>query len=121
MNGLLWVGVGVVGGLAALGRFALDELISARASGSFPAGTFAVNLTGALLVGLTAALSLPGSAVVLIDTAALGSYTTFSTWMLEAHRLGEDGEVAPMVINLLLSLTLGLGAVGVGHLIGSAL
>ena len=31
---------------------------------------------------------------MLAGTATLGSYTTFSTWMLETQRLAEDGEVA---------------------------
>ncbi|MGI8439276.1 MAG: fluoride efflux transporter CrcB [Thermoleophilaceae bacterium] len=121
MTGLLWVGIGALGGLAAVGRFALDEFVSARTSGTFPAGTLLVNLTGALLVGVSAALSLRGSALVLVDIAALGSYTTFSTWIFEAHRLGEDGEIAQAVTSLLLSLVLGLGAVVLGHLIGGAL
>ena len=35
----------------------------------------------------------------------LGSYTTFSTWMLETHRLAEDGELArPPSLNVLVSL-----------------
>ena len=36
---------------------------------------------------------------MLAGTAALGSYTTFSTWMLETHRLAEDGELRRAAIN----------------------
>jgi fluoride exporter len=46
-----------------------------------------VNLTGAAILGVLTGLALPPTAVLLAGTAAVGSYTTFSTWMLEAHRL----------------------------------
>ena len=32
-----------------------------------------------------------GDALRLAGTGLIGAYTTFSTWMLESHRLGEDG------------------------------
>jgi CrcB protein len=118
---LTWVGVAVVGGLGALARFGLDAFVSSRAPGSFPAGTLVVNLTGALVLGVVSGVGLRGTPLLLVATATLGSYTTFSTWMLEAHRLGEDGEGPLMALNLLGSLGLGLVAVALGHLIGTAL
>ena len=51
----------------------------------------------------------------------LGSYTTFSTWMLESQRLGEDGEFAAMALNLALSLVAGLVAVWAGRELGGLL
>jgi fluoride exporter len=57
-----------------------------------PLGTLVVNLTGALLLGLLVGRSVGGTPLPLVGTATLGSYTTFSTWMFESHRLGEDGE-----------------------------
>ena len=46
------------------------------------------------MLGLFAGLALHGDALLLAGTALLGSYTTFSTWMFETHRLAEDGLVA---------------------------
>jgi len=116
----LWLGVGVLGGLGALGRFLLDGLVSARAGGRFPVGTLLVNLSGAAVLGLLVGLSLHGEAYLLAGTALIGSYTTFSTWMFEAHRLAEGGLRAMSAANVLLSLLLGLGAAELGRLIGGA-
>jgi fluoride ion exporter CrcB/FEX len=35
-----------------------------------------------------------GDALLLLGTRFLGGYTTFSTWTVEAQRLGENGEWA---------------------------
>jgi CrcB protein len=121
VTALTWVGVAVVGGLGALARFGFDAFISSRTPGSFPVGTLVVNLTGALVLGVVSGVGLRGAALLIVATATLGSYTTFSTWMLEAHRLGEDGDGPLMALNLLGSLGLGFAAVALGHLIGTAL
>ena len=62
--------------------------VSSGASGRFPLGTLAVNLSGALLLGFLVGVSLHGDAYLIAGTAVLGSYTTFSTWMLETQRPG---------------------------------
>jgi CrcB protein len=118
---LVWSAVAVLGGVGALFRFGLDGAISERAGSDFPWGTLAVNLSGALVLGLLAGLVLHGDALLLAGTAVLGSYTTFSTWMFETHRLAEDGELWLALINMLLSLALGVGAAALGRTIGGAL
>jgi CrcB protein len=117
---LVWAGVGVLGGLGALLRFAVDAFVSERVSApsEFPWGTFAVNISGSFLLGLVAGLALHGDALLLAGTATLGSYTTFSTWMLEAHRLGEDGELWVALLNIVVSLVVGVGAAALGRVIG---
>jgi CrcB protein len=117
----LLLAVGVAGGLGALARFLLDGAVSTTVAGEFPAGTFAVNVSGALVLGLLVGAALDGDALAIAATGVLASYTTFSTWMLEAHRLGEDGEFAVMWLNLVLSLAAGLGAVGAGRELGGLL
>jgi CrcB protein len=122
MSGLaLWVAVGALGGCGGIARFLLDGLVSERIAGRFPAGTLAVNLSGAVLLGLLAGLALHGHALLLAGTALLGSYTTFSTWMLESHRLGEDGHWRSLALNLAGSLLLGLAGVALGRALGGAL
>jgi fluoride exporter len=118
MNAWVWMGVALLSGIAAIGRFLLVALISSRATGAFPLGTFVVNMTGALLLGLLAGLAVEGDALVLLGAATLGSYTTFSTWMLETQRLTEDGQISVAAINILLSLAVGLGAIALGRAIG---
>lgn len=121
MNLLDWVGVAVLGGVGAIGRFLFDSEISARLGRDFPYGTLVINISGAFVLGLFDGIALTGTAATLFGTAAIGSYTTFSTWMLETHRLREDSEFRPAAMNLILSLGAGLAAAALGRLVGVSL
>ena len=115
---ILVLAVAAVGGLGALGRFLLDGAVSERVRGQLPAGTLAVNLSGALVLGLVAGLALHGDALVVVATGLLGSYTTFSTWIFDSHRLGEEGRGRVALANLALSVAAGLAAVALGRALG---
>jgi CrcB protein len=117
----VWIGIGLLGGLGALLRFFVDGLVAARVGCDFPLGTFVVNMSGSAILGLLVGLGVTGDGLVLAGTATLGSYTTFSTWMLESQRLVEEGEFAVAGANVLLSLGVGLGALALGRLIGAHL
>jgi CrcB protein len=119
MSVWVWAGVAVLGGVGASTRFVVDGTIGARVAGSFPVGTFVINMTGAFVLGLLSGLAVSGDALVLAGTATLGSYTTFSTWMLESHRLTEDAEPPRALVNILASLIVGVGAAALGHAIGA--
>jgi CrcB protein len=109
------------GGGGALARFAVDGLVGSRWSGEFPLGTFVVNVTGAWLLGFLAGLGVSHHAMLLAGTATIGSYTTYSTWMLETHRLAEDGERGLAWRNVGFSVAAGLAAVAAGKAIGGLL
>ena len=97
----VWVLVAVLGGTGSIARFLVDGFVGERAEGgAFPWGTFAVNLSGAALLGGVAGAAVTGTALTLAGTATLGSYTTLSTWMLESHRLGEDDQRPIALANL---------------------
>jgi len=117
----VWIGVALLGGLGSILRFVVDGAIGERASGSFPLGTFAINISGALILGLLAGLAVSGDMLVLAGTATLGAYTTFSTWMLESHRLSEDGELRLALLNIFGSLAAGVAAAALGHVLGASL
>lgn len=121
MSALAWIGVALLGGAAALARFLLDAAVSEWVAGPFPAGTLAVNLSGSLALGVLAGAALHGAALAVIAGGGLGSYTTFSTWMFESQRLGEEGEMGAMWLNLGGSLAAGLAAVALGHWLGGLL
>lgn len=119
MSVLVWLGVGLLGGTGALLRFFIDGLVAARIRRDFPVGTFLVNLSGATILGFLAGLGFTGDRLLLAGTATIGSYTTFSTWMLESQRLVEDGELAIAAVNVLASLAVGVGATALGRVIGT--
>lgn len=122
MSGVLvWCAVGVLGGVASVARFLIDGAVATRTHGRFPAGTLAVNLSGSVLLGLLAGLALRGDALLLAGTAVLGSYTTFSTWMFESHRLAEDGQGRLLAANVAVSLVLGVAGVALGRALGGLL
>ncbi len=121
MSMLDWIGVVLLGGAGAVARFALDGALSGRLSGGFPYGTFVINLTGAFVLGLLNGLAVTSTVETLIGTATVGSYTTFSTWMLETHRLAEGAEFAPAALNIGASVFAGLAAVVLGRLVGAQL
>jgi CrcB protein len=113
-----WIGITALGGAGALARFLVDGVVSLRAGRDFPLGTLAVNVSGALVLGVLAGITLSGSAAVLAGTATVGSYSTFSTWMLETQRLAEQGEPLGAAWNIVFSLAAGLAAVAVGRSVG---
>jgi CrcB protein len=122
-----WLLVALFGGTGSIARFVVDGLVGERAGdgwlggGSFPWGTFVVNISGAALLGGVSGAALTGNALILAGTATLGSYTTLSTWMLESHRLGQDDQLVIAAVNLLGSLVVGFAAVALGHAVGAAL
>lgn len=118
---MIWVGVVLAGGIGAVLRFLVDGAVARRAGKSFPFGTLTVNISGAALLGFLGALALNRHAALLAGTAFVGSYTTFSTWMLETQRLGEERQVRSAVANIVASIVLGLGAAAFGQWIGGLL
>jgi len=121
MSPLVVLCIGLVGGLGALGRFMLDTAVSRRVGRSFPWGTLAVNLSGAFALGVLAGATISDDAYRIAGTGLLGAYTTFSTWMLESHRLAEDGRLRLGVANLLVSLVAGLASAWLGQQLGGLL
>jgi CrcB protein len=118
---LIWTAVVLIGGAGSVARFLIDGTVSAGAGRDFPFGTLVVNVSGAVILGLLSGLALSSNAALLAGTAAVGSYTTFSTWMLETQRLAEERQYRTAVLNVVLSLVLGVAAAALGRLIGTHL
>ncbi len=121
MSAAVWAGVALLGGGGAILRFLIDGSIGARVTTGFPLGTLAINISGAFLLGVLDGVALTGTPLLLVGTATLGSYTTFSTWMLESHRLTEEAGVRLALLNVALSLLAGIVAAALGHALGTAL
>ena len=121
MSPAVWAGVAILGGCGALARFGLTLLVADRLHPHLPLGTMAVNVSGAFLLGLLVGTGADGDARLVLGAGLLGSYTTFSTWMLETQRVGEAGKRRIAVLNVVLSIALGLVAAYLGRLLGTGL
>lgn len=121
MSAPAWVAVGLLGGSAAAARFLIDAAVTARTEHPFPLGILAINIGGALALGLVAGAALEGEALVIVAGGGIGSFTTFSTWILDSHRLAEAGHSRLVWLNLGLSLVAGFAAVALGNWLGGLL
>jgi fluoride exporter len=113
---LLAVALG--GALGAMGRFAVSSWSNQKFRHS-PIGTLAVNLTGALALGIFLALGdahvdLSTGAYRFIVTGVLGSYTTFSTMFYETFTLIETEKPTLAMIYAAGSMVAGVLAVFLG-------
>ncbi len=111
--------IAVAGAAGALARYGLEGAVSRRAAGAFPWGTFAVNVSGAFVLGFVFTLTTEQLTTApwlraAVTIGFLGAYTTFSTLSLETYRLFEDGALGLAAANALGSLAAGLGAVYLG-------
>ncbi len=121
MSLLVVLGIGLLGGAGAVARFLLDGRVSENVGREFPYGTLAVNILGSFLLGVFVGATLGNDAYRLAGTGLIGAFTTFSTWTLESHRLGEDGRLRIGALNFALSLVLGVSAAWLGRHLGATL
>jgi CrcB protein len=114
----LWIGIALVGGAGSLLRFGVAEWVAVRMTDTLPLGTLAVNLTGSLALGVLVGAGVGGDALLLTGTGLLGSYTTFSAWMVDTDLLGEEGASGTALANVVVSLVAGVALVALGRGIG---
>ncbi len=112
------LGVGLMGGLGAVARFALDGAVAERLGRAFPYGTLSVNVLGAFILGVLVGAVVGQDTYRLLGTGLVGAFTTFSTWVLESHRLGEEGEARLAILSFVISALLGVGAAWAGRKVG---
>jgi CrcB protein len=117
----VWCAVVLIGGAGSVVRFFADGAVSSAFGRDFPFGTIVINISGAVILGLITGLALGDTAALLAGIAAVGSYTTFSTWMLETQRLTEERQYRKAAVNIVVSLVLGVAAAALGRLIGAHL
>jgi CrcB protein len=122
MNWLLVVVGGMIG--APL-RYLTDRAVQSRHDSVLPWGTFAVNVTGSLILGLltgAAAAGVAGSHTqLLLGTGLCGALTTYSTFSYETLRLAEGGARGYALANVVISVLAGLGAAFAGVALAGAI
>lgn len=110
--------VGLCGAAGALSRYLLGLQITGALQQSFPWGTLLINLTGCLLLGLLNGLGeqrlIPADWQAPLTTGFLGSFTTFSSWIVDTMGFLQAGNYQAAALNLILSIGLGLPLVWAG-------
>jgi fluoride exporter len=117
MKSYLLVFVG--GGLGASLRHLVNVTCARGLGTAFPWGTFIINISGSLVMGLFAGfLAFKGEASqpwrLFVMTGILGGYTTFSAFSLDAALLYERGEIASALFYVLGSVTLSIAGLFAG-------
>jgi CrcB protein len=120
-----WLLIALGAAVGAPLRYLTDRAVQTRHDSLFPWGTFTVNVTGSLILGVlaggTAAGSVPGSVMALLGTGFCGALTTYSTFSYETLRLAGEGAALFAALNAGLSVIAGLGAAYAGWSLATAI
>lgn len=115
----------LLGGAGAAARFWVDGAIRARRSDPMPVATMTINVVGSLLIGVLLGLQVGGvlapDGFAMLATGFCGGFTTFSTAMVEAVRLLQDGDVRRAWGSVALTLVLSVAAASLGVAVTSVL
>jgi CrcB protein len=115
-----WLLVALMGAAGTMCRYALGRWVLTATGGTFPWGTFTVNVIGCLLIGVVAGeierIVLVSPVVRLaIIVGFLGGFTTFSSFALEGYSLWHTHNWIAAGGYIVLTNVAGLGAVWLGH------
>lgn len=104
------------GAVGAVARYVVGTLVSRQTGGTFPWGTFVINVSGCFILGLVATLL--AERVLnnpnwrpFMTIGFVGAYTTFSTYEYETAQLGSSWQA---MANMAGSVIAGYGSVWLG-------
>jgi fluoride exporter len=114
----LALAVSVAAAVGAALRYLVDQVVQHQHDQTFPWGTFVINISGSLLLGLLTGLALhqelPAAVTTVLGVGLLGGYTTWSTYLWESLALAETGTIGQAALNVVGSLAAGFAAAGAG-------
>jgi len=118
----IFVGAGFGGVL----RYWISLAVAKEYHGSFPMGTFLINLAGCFAIGYLATfffnvLPLRETLRLGILVGVLGGFTTFSSFGRETFQLMGEGKPLIAFWYVILSNVFGIGLVWAGHLMAKSL
>jgi CrcB protein len=112
------------GGVGSVARYVLSSAIMRSFGGTFPLGTFAINVTGSFLIGILMTLFAerlqphPNWRLLLV-VGFLGGYTTFSSFEYETYQAVRQGAPWSGLLNVLGSVVAGYLAVMLGVVVAT--
>ena len=108
------------GSVGAVARYLVTKYFSDNSSSVFPWGTFVVNCTGCLLIGILYSLSVKQlyftpELRLLLMTGLCGGFTTFSAFSLEGMSLLTQQRATIFFLYFAASVVIGLAATFLGY------
>ncbi len=118
---LLWIAL--AGALGTLTRYWMGGAVQRLADGSFPVGTFAINVSGCFAFGLFWALAVErfnvsGELRMIVLLGFMGAFTTFSSFLFETLELMKDSEWLLAALNMIGQNVVGLAGLFLGWTLG---
>jgi fluoride exporter len=118
---LIWL-IGLGGSLGAAGRYLLGNFINKKKkSGHFPLGTWVINITGSLLLGILYKLHLTNEISdwiwLFVGVGFCGAYTTFSTFGYETITLLQSNKKILAGLYVLSSVIVSIVTAAMGFII----
>jgi CrcB protein len=118
MSFAAWLAFLAGGAAGAPARYVLDGFVQSRTKSEYPWGTFVINASGSLLLGILTGLALHGhltaTARTVLGTGFCGAFTTFSTFTFETVRLAEQGAARAAFGNVAVNVVVGTLVAGLG-------
>lgn len=122
LSPLVVAAVLVAGAVGAMLRYALSRALPVR-PGHLPGGILIVNVAGSALagalIGLAERAAIDGDLRLVLVTGFCGGLTTFSTWSVETIELVDGGRWRAAILNVVMTLVLGIAAAVGGYLLVS--
>lgn len=103
-----WIFIGLGAGVGSVFRYEIGRRMSLKNSSLKTMATFAVNLTGAFLLGIVVALPINDLWWSLLADGFLGGFTTFSTFMVEGVQLIRGNQKMNAVVYFVATVILGI-------------
>ncbi|PLT33706.1 fluoride efflux transporter CrcB [Bacillus sp. V5-8f] len=115
---MIWL-IGAGGAIGAAARYLLGAFLKSRGKGEFPAGTWLINITGSLLLGMLTGLYVSQSLAPwlwnLFGIGFCGAYTTFSTFGTENMALIEKKKYKIALFYIVSTVITGILAAAAGY------
>lgn len=117
IKNILLVGLG--GGIGSIFRYLCQRWVAYSYPHQYPWGTFAVNITGCLLIGIFWGLTFKSFNAtenwkLFLMTGLCGGFTTFSAFTLEGNNLLRENRIGLFFLYIAGSVILGLLATYLG-------
>jgi fluoride exporter len=117
---LLLVAAG--GGVGSVARYLVTGWVQSHVRSGFPWGTYVVNATGSLAIGVVLGLAdgagLAGQTNLFLATGLLGGYTTFSAFSFENLRVLQFSTPGWFLFNAAGQVVIGLALAAAGYWLG---